>query len=115
MAIERGEDGYFHPTSVGEVQALVKRARSEKRPLRVRGAAHSVAAAIYTAGYDGDGKPPERAIEVMLDQLRAIGPLTVEADGAHATIEVEAGCNLGKNPYDPTKTSTWQNSLNYNL
>jgi D-arabinono-1,4-lactone oxidase/FAD binding domain len=111
--ITKGRDGYHHPTSVEELQELVVLAGSEGRKLRVRGAGHSVARAIYTDGYAGFGPPPAGAVEVMLDAYRAIGPITaVPGDPDHAEVEVEAGCNLGKNPYDPTGTSTWANSLN---
>lgn len=114
MTIRPGDDGYYHPTTEAEVAELVLAAKRDKKSLRVRGAGHSVAAAIYTRGYDGDGKPPADAYQLMLDKLRAIGPLVKDGDD-HAIVEVEAGCNLGKNPYDPTKTSTWANSLNYFL
>lgn len=114
--ITKGRDGYYHPRSVEELQELVMLALREARKLRVRGAGHSVARAIYTDGYAGDGAPPAGAIEVMLDAYRTIGPITpVPDDPAHAEVEVEAGCNLGKNPYDPTGTSTWENSLNARL
>lgn len=113
--ISRGADGYFHPKTEEELRALILHAGSANQKLRVRGASHSVSGAIYTDGYDGSGAPPTGALEVMLDRYRA---LTITADPAtpgHAIVEVEAGCNLGKNPYDPTHSSTWENSLNYQL
>jgi hypothetical protein len=118
QTIKKGLDGYFHPRSEEELLALVREAISASPPrrLRVRGSAHSVARSIYTDGHCGAGDPPNDAIDVMLDRYRAIGPITpVEGDPDHAIVEVEAGCNLGKNPYDPTRTSTWRNSLNYAL
>lgn len=118
QAIEKAADGYYHPQSEEELQALVQLALSASPPrkLRVRGSAHSVARSIYTDGYSGAGDPPNGDIDVMLDRYRAIGPIIpVEGDPDHAIVEVEAGCNLGKNPYDPTHTSTWRNSLNYTL
>lgn len=118
QTITKGADGYYHPESEEELQALVKQALSASPPrrLRVRGSAHSVARSIYTDGYGGVGDPPNGDINVMLDRYRAIGPITpIEGDPDHAIVEVEAGCNLGKNPYDPTHTSTWRNSLNYAL
>ena len=116
--ISRGADGYFHPTTEEELRALILHAGATNRKLRVRGASHSVSAAIYTDGFDGSGAPPAlpgAGIDVMLDGYRG---LTITADpGApgHAIVEVEAGCHLGKDPYDPTQTSTWENSLNYQL
>ncbi|WP_437492243.1 D-arabinono-1,4-lactone oxidase [Sorangium sp. So ce1014] len=115
---KKGPDGYCHPASEEELLALVQLALSASPPLqlRVRGSAHSVARSIYTDGYSGAGAPPDGAMDVMLDRYRAIGPITpVDGDPDHAIVEVEAGCNLGKNPYDPTQTSTWRNSLDYTL
>jgi hypothetical protein len=114
--IQRGKDGYYHPASEAELQALVQDAYENRKQLRVRGSAHSVASAIYASGYDGTGAPPPGPVEVMLDLYRAIGPLVpIDGDPDHATVEVQAGCNLGKNPYDPTGTSTWENSLDLYL
>ncbi len=116
--ISRGADGYFHPTTEEELRALILHAGAANKKLRVRGASHSVSAAIYTDGFDGSGgsnTPPSAGIDVMLDGYRG---LTITADPSapgHAIVEVEAGCHLGKDPYDPTQTSTWENSLNYQL
>jgi hypothetical protein len=108
--IDRGPDGYFHPASEEELQALVIHAREskERSQLRVRGSGHSVARAIGTDGRDG-------CVDVMLDRYRDFSITEIPGDPDHALVEVEAGCNLGENPYDPTRTSTWQNSLNDNL
>ncbi|XXX77506.1 D-arabinono-1,4-lactone oxidase [Sorangium sp. So ce134] len=118
QTIAIGADGYFHPENEAQIQEAVRSALQSVPPkqIRVRGSAHSVAQAIYTDGYGGDGAPPDGPINVMLDKFRAIGQITpVEGDPDHAVVEVEAGCNLGKNPYDPTGTSTWENSLNQAL
>ena len=114
--ISRGADGYFHPTTEEELRALILHAGAAHKKLRVRGASHSVSAAIYTDGFDGNGTPPRADVEVMLDGYRAV-TITHDATMApgHAIVEVEAGCHLGKDPYDPTQTSTWENSLNYQL
>ena len=116
--IPRGSDGYYHPESEASLRALVVHAYESTPPvrLRVRGSAHSVTASIYTDDYAGTGDPPHGNMDVMLDRYRTIGAITpVPGDPDHATIEVAAGCNLGKNPYDPTRTSTWKNSLNFEL
>src|SRR5258706_656356 len=42
----------------------------------------------------------------MLD--RYIG---VTFDDARMRVTVQAGCHLGRDPRDPTRTSTWENSL----
>ncbi|APR83103.1 Hypothetical protein A7982_08452 [Minicystis rosea] len=113
--IPRGNDGYFHPSSEEELRALVRYAHDGGVALRVRGSAHSVTRAIYTNGYEGTGIPPGDSIDVMLDKYRAVVITPDPKDPSHATVEVEAGCNLGFNPYDPTHTSTWENSLDYKL
>ncbi len=101
----RGSDGFFHPTSEEELVMLVQAARLSAAKLRVRGAAHSVARAIYTD--EGPGaRPIRRQFDVMLD--RYIG---VTFDDARMRVTVQAGCHLGHDPRDPTRTSTWDNSL----
>lgn len=113
--ISRGNDGYHHPASEAELQALVQYAYEQGMKLRVRGAQHSLATSIYTSGYDGVGVPPGDAIDVMLNLYRGVVITPDPGDRSHATVEVEAGCNMGKNPYDPTHSSTWENSLDYKL
>lgn len=113
--IERGTDGYYHPASEEELRALCAYAYEKRLPLRVRGSQHSVPAAIYMTGYQGEGRPPEGSIAVMLDRYRNVVITPDRDDPSRALVEVEAGCNLGRNPYDPTGTSTWQNSLDYML
>ncbi|MEM9070340.1 MAG: D-arabinono-1,4-lactone oxidase [Myxococcota bacterium] len=105
-------DGFQHPEDENQLIELIKEAASKKEQLRVRGSAHSVPAAIFTDGYDGEGPPPS-GIDVMIDKLAAV---TIEPNGTGgATVKAGAGCHLGKDPYDPTGTSTWKNSLNYQL
>lgn len=55
--ITQGADGYYHPRSEEELQALVRKAIAASPPLkiRVRGSVHSVAKSIYTDGYSGTG------------------------------------------------------------
>jgi hypothetical protein len=113
--ISRGDDGYFHPRTEEELRALILHAGASSKKLRVRGASHSVSASIYTDGFDGEGAPPGGDLDVMLDGYRKVVITEDPATPGHAIVEVEAGCHLGKDPYDPTHTSTWQNSLNYQL
>lgn len=113
--IPKGLDGYYHPSREEELRALVVYAYENRRSLRVRGSAHSTPPAIFSTGYSGEGPPPAGDVEVMLDQYRAVRITPDARDPRKATVEVEAGCNLGKDPYDPTGTSTWKNSLNYQL
>jgi hypothetical protein len=114
--IGRGEDGYYHPGSVAELSELATHAHAEGVGLRVRGSRHSVGAAVHNDGYDGQGAPPDGPLELMMDNLRKvdIGAIGAAGDG-RTEVEVEAGCHLGRSSYDPTGTSTWQNSLNYQL
>jgi hypothetical protein len=113
--ISRGADGYFHPTTEEELRGLVLHAGATRKKLRVRGSSHSVSAAIYNDGFDGEGVPLGPHLEVMLDGYRKLAITPDPATPGSAIVEVEAGCNLGKDPYDPTRKSTWENSLNYQL
>jgi len=102
-----GADGLYHPRNEDQVRELIELANREGRVIRARGAAHSVHEAIFSGGYRNfqqDG----RGINIMLDQLRRI-----EFDDANMRVTVQAGCNLGLDPADPTKTSTIKNSLFY--
>jgi D-arabinono-1,4-lactone oxidase len=111
----RGTSGILHhPRSEGELVELVKRAHREGRQLRVRGAAHSPAHAIYTdppAGVpnqvDEQQPPAGNGINVMLDRYRGWRV----TDRANKLVEVDAGIHLGIDPSDPTHTSTVANSL----
>lgn len=113
--ISRGADGYFHPRTEEELRALVLHAGATGKKLRVRGSSHSVSGAIYTDGFKGHGPPPARSVEVMLDGYREVIITPDPTTPGYAIAEVEAGCHLGKDPYDPTRTSSWVNSLNYQL
>lgn len=104
-ALSRGADGFFHPATEDDLVALVRLARREGAQLRVRGAAHSVAGAIYTDGAPR-GRPDRRHVDVMLDRHAA-----VSFDDARRQVTVQAGCHLGRDPRDPTGTSRWDNSL----
>jgi len=109
--LARSHDGFFRPGNVTEVQRLVTEAQSLRIPVRVRGSGHSVAGAIITPDF---ATAHDRVVAISLDRMRAVR-ITPDNDGAHALVEVEAGCHLGRDPYDPSGTSTWPNSLNYQL
>jgi hypothetical protein len=106
--IAPGGDGYYHPGCLEDVGTLIRHARAHRMTLRVRGSGHSVAASIHAAG------DPAHGLDVMLDRMRAV-VIEPEPDGEHAIVQVEGGCNLGLDPYDPSGTSTWDNSLNVQL
>jgi hypothetical protein len=111
--IERGRDGCYHPGSVEDVRALILEARTRSVNLRVRGSGHSVPASIRSDRPSAGG-PDAPGMDVMLDRMRAV-VITPEHDGAHAIVQVGAGCNIGLDPQDPSGTSTWENSLNVQL
>ena len=101
--------GFYHPASEAQVGALIRRARRESRQVRIRGSAHSVPAAIYTDG-PGNAAAGKRGIDIMLDRIAA-----VSFDEAKQQVTVQAGCHLGRDPRDPTGSSTEANSLFYQL
>lgn len=116
--IAKGSDGFYHPASEQELAALVKKAYTEGRQLRVRGSVHSVACAIYTDPcvegenrVDNQSPPASDNINVMLDKYRNFTVI----DQDKMLVEAQAGINLGVDPSDPTHTSTVQNSLLYQL
>jgi D-arabinono-1,4-lactone oxidase/FAD binding domain len=111
--LERGGDGYYHPESVQDVQRLVAEAKRRSVPLRVRGSGHSPKRAIHGDRFTGRGAPPADSLEVVLERMEKV--TFVEQHEDHAVVEVEAGCHLGRDPYDPTQTSTWATSLNHQL
>lgn len=114
----RGNDGFYHPNSEEQLIALVKLAGAEGRQLRVRGAVHSVACAIYTDPctdsdntVEHESPPPGDNLNVMLDQYRGFHVV----DAEKRLVEAQAGINLGHDTSDPTHTSTLENSLLYQL
>ncbi|HHH29534.1 MAG TPA: FAD-binding protein [Polyangiaceae bacterium] len=104
--IERGGDGFHHPSTQDELRALVRFAHDRGIKLRVMGSGHSVAGAILGAGGEDE-------IRVMLDRYVAV--TWVEEHDDYAVVDVQAGCHLGRAPYDPTESSTWASSLNVQL
>ena len=107
--VQRSANGFHHPQNVAEVAELVRQAAAEGVKLRVRGSAHSVLAAIYTGNFN-EPPPEERGINVYLDKLTA-----VSFDDASKQVTVQAGCHLGKDPFDPAGTSKLENSLLYQM
>lgn len=125
-------DGYYHPSSTDEIRDLVLYARDRGCTLRVRGAGHSVSNAIYTDAFPWDTaeyfapseigdtyalnfqpvQVPQNEINVLLD--RFIGAEFFDDNSKHY-VRVCAGCHLGRDPYDPTGTSTYFNSLFYQM
>ena len=94
---------YYLPETIADVQQLVKLARQNKTQIRIRGARHSVPAAIYP---DQQTPNNQQGIFVMLAKMNKVA-----IDKTAKTVTVDAGCHLGYDPFDPTNTSTWENSL----
>lgn len=112
LANMRGNDGYFHPDTVADIQNIVKWAAQSGVNLRARGSGHSVPGSIYadnSTQFTEDGG----ALNIMLDKLTAISPL--QTRNGKQVVRVEGGCHLGRDPYDPSLQSTWENSLFWNL
>ncbi len=111
------DDGYFHPENEGEVIAIVRAARRRGTPVRVVGSGHSEWAAIQPGlvppGAAGGGRPPPGVALLLLDRMR--GVRFVERTGKLPMVEVEAGCNLGRDPYCTTHESSWKDSLGAQL
>ncbi|MCX6170757.1 MAG: FAD-binding protein [Ignavibacteriales bacterium] len=99
---QTGIDGYYHPADETEIKDLILYAKNEGKKIRVRGAAHSVKDSIYTKSENG--------INIMLDKL-----LAVNIDKKNMRVTAQAGCHLGRDPYDPSGTSNLINSLFYQL
>jgi hypothetical protein len=107
--IAMAQDGYYHPSSEDELVTLIKWAHKKELQLRVRGSGHTFPArAIFT---DRDPGLETHDINIMLDQYRGIRWIDEES----GVVEVDAGCNLGFNPGDPTGTSTLENSLLFQM
>lgn len=104
------DDGFYHPANEEEVVWLVEQAKQQRKVLRVRGAAHSVHAAIFSDSAWSKDEPDPFGINVMLDQMRAI-----HVDRPNKKVTVQTGVNLGFDLEDPSGTSTWENSLFHRL
>lgn len=121
--IPLGKDGFFHPTSEGQLVDLVKYAAGQPAHLRVRGAVHSVAQAIYSDGTEtvpnkpNHQKPPAQNpnmpnIDVMLDGYCGWRIL----DESKKLVEADAGIHLGPDPNNPNpEARKKENSLLWQL
>lgn len=102
--------GYWHPRSEAEIQALVQHARAQGLQVRVRGAAHSVPAAIHSDARlrAGAGAAPaaDQALEMVLDLYGG-----VTFDDARRQVTVQAGCRFGADPHDPTGRASLEAGL----
>jgi hypothetical protein len=116
---KKEDDGFYHPPNEEEIVCLVKKAYDEGLQVRCRGAAHSVAWSIYTDPGEGDKPIPNKVsqedppegphINIMLDKFAGLE----WEDPENGIVVADAGIHLGKDPHDPTGTSTLENGLLY--
>lgn len=97
---------YWLPENENDVIALVNRAKAEQKIICLRGAAHS----FPLIGSLEQESQTDKNIYVMLSKM-----YKVNIDTNNSTVWVQAGCHLGVDPWDPTGTSTNENSLLYQL
>ena len=103
--IKPDANNLYHPKSIEELKNLLHHATEKNLKVRVRGAAQSVSASIYTDDYN-DPDTVVKNINIELDHFKNITINTAKTE-----ITVGAGCNIGLDPYDPSGVSTDANSL----
>ncbi|MGV3527736.1 MAG: D-arabinono-1,4-lactone oxidase [Flavisolibacter sp.] len=81
----------YHPETESDIVELVQHATANSLQVRVRGAAQSVDAAIFT-----DDVSAGKNINIMLNRMRQV----MVTPGSHV-VRVQAGCNLGFDPFEP--------------
>lgn len=106
LADIRCENGIFFPINQSEVQTIIKFARTEHATVRVMGAHHSPAAAIF-------GRAKKQLCVHLDGTLKKIHFIREAETKDYAIVSVGAGCYLGVNPKD--KYSTLQNSFNWQV
>lgn len=114
-------DGYYHPSNEEEITQLVHYALRHGLQVRCRGAAHSLAWAIYTDPGANDRRIPNKVsvqeppkgpnINIMLDRFRRLTWI----DEKEGIIEVETGIHLGRDPSDPERDSSLRQSLLFQI
>ncbi len=103
MAIAIGADGLYHPKDESEVVDLVKKARAERKQLRVMGSTHSVWKAIVTDNFAGTDTPDDE-LALVLDRMTKISdPVDDPANPGWKLVEVQSGCHLGASPHRMTQ------------
>ena len=117
--IKKATDGFYHPETEEQIICLVKKAYEEGLQIRVRGATHSIAHAIYTDPGSGqkpipnkvsNANPPEGPnINLMLDKYISL----VWEDEGNGIVVTDSGIHLGVDPDDSSATSTLENGLLY--
>lgn len=83
----------YHPETEDDIVALVKYAGEKKLQVRVRGAAQSVEGSIYTDDFVSE--KAKGNINIILNRMRQVVLLE------NNCVQVQAGCNLGFDPFEP--------------
>ena len=99
-------DFLYHPRTEADIINLIHYAAQHQLQVRVRGASQSEKRSIYTDHYDPLNTQPGTNLNLQLDQFR-----TVSFNEASLQVTAGAGCNLGYDPFDPSRTSTETNGL----
>jgi hypothetical protein len=100
--------GFYHPSDDEDIKKLILYAKANGKKIRVRGSGHSVKEAIYTSK---NWRSSNDGIDIMLDKMDKV----IKIDEQKKQAVVQAGCHLGRDPYDPSGTSNLINSLFYQL
>ena len=117
--IKLASDGFYHPETEEQIICLVKKAYEEGLQIRVRGATHSIAHAIYTDPGSGQKPIPNKVshedppkgpnINLMLDKYINL----VWEDEENGIVVTDSGIHLGVDPNDSSGSSTLENGLLY--
>lgn len=117
--IKLASDGFYHPQTEEQIICLVKKAIEEGLQIRVRGATHSIAHAIYTDPGKGQKPIPNNVsheeppkgpnINLMLDKYINL----VWEDEENGIVVADSGIHLGVDPNDSSGSSTLENGLLY--
>src|SRR5438046_370619 len=99
-----GSTIYYLPENYEDVKAILRTANTDGKVVVVRGAGHSF-----------PFSPTTEADKHCIHVLRAYLNKITRFDTEKGTVTVQAGCHLGLDPIDPTKVSTEDNSLLFQL
>ncbi len=94
---------YYLPKTEEEVASLIKQARAENKKICVRGSGHSFPMIP-------DLEAQKTCLYILMSNFNS-----VTFDDAKMEVTAGGGCNLGRDPFDPTQRSTLENSLFYQV
>lgn len=98
---------YHLPENEDDVKALINLAKANKQTICLKGSGHSFPIINILESQAANNK--------NLYVLLAFMDQVLHIDKVKKTVTVQAGCHLGKDPFDPTERATLQNSLLYQL